>query len=121
MAQALKVGIFATICLIILAVLVWKIEDLNPFKQKGQKLDAVFDSVAGLDDKASVRIAGVRVGRVDGVGLSGTRARISLLLEGKPIRLTVGTHARIASLGLLGEKYVELVPGPPNAPELPAG
>jgi len=120
MKQALKVGIFATICLIILAVLVWKIEDLNPFKQKGQKLDAVFDSVAGLDDKATVRIAGVRVGRVDGVGLAGRRARVSIVLE-KPMDLTEGTHARIASLGLLGEKYVELIPGPAGAPRLPPG
>jgi phospholipid/cholesterol/gamma-HCH transport system substrate-binding protein len=120
MKQALKVGIFATICLVILAVLVWKIEDLNPFKQKGQKLDAIFDSVAGLDDKATVRIAGVRVGRVDGVGLAGRKARVTLILE-KPMDLPEGTHARIASLGLLGEKYVELVPGPAGAPPLPPG
>jgi phospholipid/cholesterol/gamma-HCH transport system substrate-binding protein len=120
MTQALKVGIFATVCLIILAVLVWKIEDINPFKQKGQKLDAVFDSVAGLDDKATIRIAGVRVGHVDGVSLAGRKARVSLVLE-KPIDLTEGTHARIASLGLLGEKYVELVPGPSGAPRLPPG
>jgi phospholipid/cholesterol/gamma-HCH transport system substrate-binding protein len=121
MAQALKVGIFATICLVILAILVWKIEDLNPFKAKGERHDAVFNSVAGLDDKAAVRVAGVRVGRVDGVGLDGQKARVTLLLEGKPLALTQGTYARIASLGLLGEKYVELVPGPPGAPPLPKG
>jgi phospholipid/cholesterol/gamma-HCH transport system substrate-binding protein len=118
MTQALKVGIFATICLVILAVLIWKIEDINPFGQKGQKLDAVFDSVAGLDDKATVRIAGVRVGHVDGVGLDGRKARVTLVLE-KPLNLPAGTHARIASLGLLGEKYVELVPGPAGGPPLP--
>ena len=118
MSSLIKVGVFATLCLVILAVLVWKIEDLNPFAVKGQRLDAVFPSVAGLDDKASVRVAGVRVGRVDGVGLQGTQARISLALD-KPIPLTVGTQARIANLGLLGEKYVELVPGPPGAPPLP--
>ena len=118
MKSLVKVGIFATVCLIILAVLIWKIEDINPFKVKGQRLDALFPSVAGLDDKASVRVAGVRVGRVDGVGLQGTRARITLALE-KPLPLTQGTTARIANLGLLGEKYVELIPGPPNAPPLP--
>ena len=119
MKSLVKVGIFATLCLVILAILIWKIEDFNPFKVKGQRLDAVFPSVAGLDDKASVRVAGVRVGRVDGVGLQGTRARITLALE-KPLPLTQGTTARIANLGLLGEKYVELVPGPPTAPPLPA-
>lgn len=118
MKSLVKVGIFATVCLIVLAVLIWKIEDLHLFGIKGQRLNAVFDSVAGLDDKASVRIAGVRVGQVDGVGLQGTKARISLVFD-KPQPLTVGTTARIANLGLLGEKYVEIVPGPPGAPPLP--
>ncbi|HEY4575788.1 MAG TPA: MlaD family protein, partial [Thermoanaerobaculia bacterium] len=118
MKSLVKVGIFATICLVVLAVLIWKIEDLHLFGVKGQRLNAVFDSIAGLDNKASVRIAGVRVGQVDGVGLQGTRARVGLSLD-KPIPLTVGTTARIASLGLLGEKYVEIIPGPPGAPPLP--
>jgi phospholipid/cholesterol/gamma-HCH transport system substrate-binding protein len=118
MKSVIKVGIFATICLVALALLVWKIEDINPFTTKGQHIDAVFRSVAGLDDKASVRVAGVKVGHVDGVGLQGTSARITIALE-RPLPLTVGTTARIANLGLLGEKYVELIPGPPDAPPLP--
>ena len=115
-----KVGIFATLCLVVLALLIWKIEDLNPFTTKGQRLDAVFTSVAGLDDKASVRVAGVQVGQVDGVGLEGNKAA-SPWRSTSPSRLTLGTRARIANLGLLGEKYVELIPGPPNAPPLPPG
>ena len=120
MKSLVKVGVFATVCLVILALLIWQIEDWNPFVKQGQRIDAVFDSVAGLDDKASVRVAGVRVGEVDGVGLQGNRARITLRLD-KPLPLTVGTTARIANLGLLGEKYVELIPGPPDAPPLPPG
>lgn len=119
MKSLVKVGVFATLCLIVLAVLIWKIEDFR-FGVKGQRLHAIFDSIAGLDDKASVRIAGVRVGEVNGVGLQGTKARVTLVLD-KPIPLTVGTTARIANLGLLGEKYVEIIPGPPNAPPLPPG
>lgn len=120
MSQVVKVGLFATVCLIVLAVLVWKIEDINPFAKKAKTVDAVFDSVAGLDDKASVRVAGVRVGRVEAVGLEGRRARVSLLLE-QPVALTEGSYARIANLGLLGEKYIELIPGPLDAPPLPPG
>ncbi|HEV7518341.1 MAG TPA: MlaD family protein, partial [Thermoanaerobaculia bacterium] len=85
MSQAVKVGIFATICLVVLAVLIWKIEDINPFHKSGQRVDAVFDTVAGLDDKAAVRVAGVRIGRVDGIKLAGERARVSMVLE-TPIR-----------------------------------
>jgi phospholipid/cholesterol/gamma-HCH transport system substrate-binding protein len=120
MKNALKVGIFAAIALAVLAFLILRIEDLKLFGAEGQRIDAVFDSVAGLDDKAAVRVAGVRVGRVDGIGLDGARARVSLLLE-QPVPLTVGAHAVIASAGLLGDKYIELVPGPPGGAPLPEG
>lgn len=120
MSQAVKVGIFAFISLLILGYLILRIEDFRIFGGGGQRVDAVFDSVAGLDNKATVRVAGVRVGRVDGIGLSGDRARVTLLLE-QPLKLTEGTRARIANMGLLGDKYVELVPGPTDAPPLPPG
>lgn len=120
MSQVVKIGIFATVCLVILAVLIWKIEDINPFAEEGRRVDAVFDSVAGLDEKASVRVAGVRVGRVDGVGLDGRKARVTLLLD-QPVEMPVGTFARVANLGLLGEKYIEIVPGPVGGPPLPPG
>ena len=48
MKSVIKVGIFATICLVVLALLIWKIKDLNPFQVKGQRVDAVFRTVAGL-------------------------------------------------------------------------
>src|SRR5688572_25129255 len=118
MSQAVKVGMFATVCLVILAILIWQIEDINPFADKGRRIDALFDSVAGLDEKASVRVAGVRVGRVDGVGLEGRKARVTLLLE-KPVDMPQGTIARVANLGLLGEKYIEIIPGPAGGPPLP--
>ena len=120
MAQMIKVGIFATVCLVILAVLIWKIEDISPFHKQGKHLQAVFPTVAGLDDKSAVRMAGVRIGRVDGIGLAadGRSAQLRLLIE-QPVPLTEGASARIANLGLLGDKYVEIVPGPPTAPPLP--
>jgi len=120
MSQVVKVGLFATVCLVILAVLIWQIEDINPFAEEGRRIDAVFKSVAGLDEKASVRVAGVRVGRVDGVGLQDRMARVTLLLE-QPVPLVEGTIARVANLGLLGEKYIEIVPGPPGGKPLPPG
>lgn len=120
MSQAIKVGIFATIVLVALAVMILRIEDIDLFAGEEHRVDALFDSVAGLDDKAAVRVAGVRVGRVDGVDLEGRRARVTLLLE-KPLELTRGSRAAIASTGLLGDKYIRLIPGPVDAPPLPPG
>ncbi|MBI5104200.1 MAG: MCE family protein [Solirubrobacterales bacterium] len=50
--------------------LVHAIEDLPfPGKARAATAEVGFKDVAGLDDKSAVRIAGVRVGRVDGIRL----------------------------------------------------
>ena len=110
MSQAVKVGIFGVIALAVLAYLILQVEQWSPFAPEGVRYEAAFDSVAGLDDKASVRVAGVVVGRVDGVGLSDDRALVTLLLE-RPVELRQGASARIANLGILGDKFVRSTPG----------
>jgi len=120
MPQAVKVGIFAFIALVLLGWFILRIEDIRLFEPPGERLAADFDSVAGLDDKAAVRVAGVRVGRVDGISLADRKARVGLLLD-RDLGLTEGTLARLATSGLLGERYVELVPGPAGAAPLPPG
>lgn len=120
MSQAVKLGLFAIVVLVLLAVMILKIEDVPLFGGPQRTVVAEFTSVAGLDDKAAVRIAGVRVGRVDGIALRDRAARVNLALE-EPVPLTEGSRARIANMGLLGDKYVVLEPGPEGAPELPDG
>lgn len=120
MPQSVKVGIFMTVALVVLAWLILAVEDWRLFGPRGTRVEAEFESVAGLDDKAAVRLAGVRVGRVDGIRLEGRRARVSLLLD-QPVPLVEGTVAAIANQGLLGDKFVELRPGPVGAPPLPPG
>ncbi len=117
MSNMAKVGIFMALALAVLGYLIFKIEDLDLWGKTGQRVEADFESVAGLDDKAAVRVAGVRVGRVDGIRLVEQRAVVGLLLD-PPITLTTGTSAKISSLGLLGDKFVELELGPPGAPTL---
>lgn len=118
--QVVKVGIFMTVCLVLLGWLILRVEDWKLWGPKGVRVDAVFDSVVGLDDKAAVRLAGVRVGRVDGIRLEGRKARVSLLLD-QPIDFVEGSSARIANQGLLGDKFVELRLGPEGAALLPPG
>jgi phospholipid/cholesterol/gamma-HCH transport system substrate-binding protein len=117
----IRVGIFMTIGLLALGWLILRVEDWRFWRGgKGVRIEALFDSVSGLDDKAAVRLAGVRVGRVDGIRLDGRKARVSLLLE-EPLALTEGTVAAIANQGLLGDKFIEIRPGPEGAPRLPPG
>jgi len=54
----------------ILAFFVLKIEDVKVRRTSDtKKVMAIFDSVAGLDNKSAVRVAGVRVGKVTKIDL----------------------------------------------------
>ncbi len=121
MTPAAKIGLFMLIGLIILGAFIIKIQDI-PIGERGnrQLVTATFPSVAGVDKKSDVRIAGVRIGKVEKVFLKHGRAELLLSLNPN-VRLHVGSSARIVSLGMLGDKYVEVLPGNPNAPLLPPG
>lgn len=116
-----RLGAFLLAALVILGVFIVKIEEI-PIGAKGNRsrVQAAFPSVAGLDEKSPVRIAGVRVGLVEKIELEGTRALVTLVLNAG-IGLRQGATAEVTSLGMLGDKYVELYPGPLEAPALQPG
>ena len=121
MTPAARIGLFMLTGMIILGVFIIKIEDI-PVGERGDRLQvtARFSSVAGLDRKAAVRIAGVRVGKVEAVTLDGNEAILELSLDPQ-VKLHEGAWAQITSLGMLGDKYIEILPGDPTAPPLPSG
>jgi len=120
MSSAAKVGVFMLIVLAILGYFILKIEDVQIGHGTGaRKVTALFDSVAGLDNKSAVRVAGVRVGKVSNIKLRPDgKAEVTLDID-PDVVLHPGAIAHVANLGLLGEKYVELDPGPSNAPVIP--
>jgi phospholipid/cholesterol/gamma-HCH transport system substrate-binding protein len=121
MSTAAKLGAFFLVVLILAGVLIWRIEDLRLGRGPAKKMSVEFKDVSGLDAKSTVRLAGVRVGKVSKIRLSPDgKAVVDMLLD-SDVDLRQGASASVASLGLLGEKYVELVPGPVGAPELPEG
>ncbi|HAK59284.1 MAG TPA: hypothetical protein DCO77_02725 [Nitrospiraceae bacterium] len=82
------------------------------FGDKGYTIVTTFDSVAGIDSKAVVRMAGVKIGSVEKVELIDSKARLTLRIW-PDVLINRGSKAVIRTMGLLGEKYVEIVPGPP--------
>ncbi len=121
MTPAARIGFFMLLGLVILGVFILKIEDI-PVGERGerQSYEARFESVAGLDRQAAVRIAGVRVGSVKEISLDGSQALLVLSLD-PAVRLHEGAVAQVNSLGMLGEKYVEILPGDPSRPLLAPG
>ena len=65
MKREIKIGIFMTIAIFILSLFIFIVGDISVlFKKKGYPLFVNFDSVAGLEKRAVVRMAGVKVGFV---------------------------------------------------------
>ena len=121
MSTAAKVGGFFLVVLVLAGLLIWRIEDLRLGSGPAKKISVEFKDVAGLDAKSTVRLAGVRVGKVARIRLTPDGKAVVEMDLDKDVELRQGASAAVANLGLLGEKYVELVPGPVGAPELPEG
>ena len=74
---------------------------------------ARFDDVAGLRRRAKVSMAGVTIGRVAeiNVDMEYGEAVVSIEIDGEAGNLTADTGAQILTEGILGARYVNLLPG----------
>lgn len=74
---------------------------------------ARFDDVAGLRRRAKVSMAGVTIGRVAGieVDMAYGEAIVRIEIDGQVGGLTADTGAQILTEGILGARYVNLMPG----------
>ncbi|MBV9497220.1 MAG: MCE family protein [Acidobacteria bacterium] len=117
MSSAAKIGAFMLVVLAILGYFALRIEDIDLSRGKNTRtIKVTFDNVAGLDEKSPVRVAGVRKGKVTKIQVLPTgKAEVTLEVD-DDVPLRSNAAARVANLGLLGEKYVELDPGTEAAP-----
>lgn len=114
MQVELKVGILITVAIAILFILTFTLGKFS-FFQKGYNIKVAFNFVEGMDNGAPVRMAGVRVGNIKEVNLitQENRVVLSIWIDGNiPIRKD--SRFYLSTLGLMGEKYVEINPGVSN-------
>jgi phospholipid/cholesterol/gamma-HCH transport system substrate-binding protein len=80
--------------------------------ESGYELVAQFDRVDGLQPGSDVRISGIKVGTVIDQNLDPTtyRAEVRFTMR-EDVELPAETSAAVVSDGLLGGKYLALVPG----------
>ena len=76
-------------------------------------ISARFDDVAGLRPRAKVSVAGVTIGRVVAidVDLEFGEAIVLMEIDGEAGSLPTDTGAKILTEGILGARYVGLLPG----------
>jgi phospholipid/cholesterol/gamma-HCH transport system substrate-binding protein len=108
-----KVGIFVFIGLVILTMLVMLIGDIKNMLA-AYRLDIVFSFVNGVKIGAPVRYAGVDIGQVNDLKVigegPGSKVAVKTLIR-RGVKIPVDSQVWINTLGILGEKYIEIMPG----------
>lgn len=116
----LKVGVFILIGIAILFVIVFSIGDINIIKT-GYRIKVMFNFASGIGPSAPVRLAGVGVGQVEGIKIiydekdKRSKAEISAWIQ-EGTKIENDAVVTINTLGLLGEKYLEILSGTQGAP-----
>jgi phospholipid/cholesterol/gamma-HCH transport system substrate-binding protein len=107
------VGQFVLIGLAALLFLSLKVSNLTSMASgPSYTVVAFFDDIGGLKPRAAVRSAGVVVGRVRRIDFDDQRYQARVLLEiDSSVDFPKDSSAQILTAGLLGEKYIGLLPG----------
>jgi phospholipid/cholesterol/gamma-HCH transport system substrate-binding protein len=105
-----KVGLFILIGMLLLGYMTMQVGQRGVGIKKGYLVAVVFDNVAGLNKHSSVQIAGVEVGRVEDILLKDGKALVRLRIIPN-VTLEKDVSAAIKTRGVLGDKYIEILPG----------
>jgi phospholipid/cholesterol/gamma-HCH transport system substrate-binding protein len=106
------VGIFVIITLICTGYLFLIVGDFSRFFKDRYAVHGYFSSVSGLKKGASLNLAGVRVGHVSGITIDTEYLMAKVTMEiDSHIEVSEDSIASIRTEGIIGEKYIEILPG----------
>ncbi len=110
----ISVGAFVLAGIIALVFLAVRVSGINASAStEGYLLQARFDDVSGLRERAKVTIAGVTVGRVTSIVVDAEygEAVVGLAVQDDVAPLSLDTGAQIVTEGVMGGRYIALTPG----------
>lgn len=114
------VGLFVIAGILCLGYLSIKLGRMEILGGKGYEVYAIFSNTGGIKTGSAVVLAGVEVGRVKSISLENYQAKITLTLQPE-IKIQEDAVATIKTKGLVGEKYIEIIPGGSNEYVPPGG
>ncbi|RPH85053.1 MAG: MCE family protein [Candidatus Rokuibacteriota bacterium] len=118
--RTLRVGVFVLIGLAAFLGMIYALGARARLFEPRFTISAEFTEVGGLVGGATVRLAGVQIGRVSDVNLPaqpGGKVRVDMTIARQfGDRVRRDSVARIETQGLLGDKIIEISVGSPTAP-----
>jgi phospholipid/cholesterol/gamma-HCH transport system substrate-binding protein len=106
------VGVFLVIGILCVGYLTIKLGKREWIGSDYYTVTARFQSVAGLKKGAEVVISGVEIGKVDEITLDLDRMEALVQMKIKQeVQLTDDVIASVKTAGLIGDKYIRMLPG----------
>jgi phospholipid/cholesterol/gamma-HCH transport system substrate-binding protein len=102
-----KIGVVGSLVVLVVLAAVFEYRSL-PGLGDGATYRAEFADASGLQAKDDVQVAGVVVGHVDDVALSGDHVDVKFSADFRGVQLGGSTRATIKVATLLGKRYLEL-------------
>ena len=116
-AIEIKVGFFVVLGIGLFLAFLFAIGDLSTYFQPSYYVRVLFDSANGINSGSPVQYAGVEVGKVQDIRLvnppGSVIPQVEILMRlPTSVKVRADDEASISTFGLLGEKFLEITPGP---------
>ena len=109
MNQNIKVGIMTLLSTAVLIYMVYVIGDFS-FSEKGYNFTISFYAINGLSKGSNVSMSGVKIGKVTSIEIVDDQVYVHAYISDKKHHIRRKSTFTISSAGLMGEKYVEIMP-----------
>ena len=119
----LKIGLVITIALVLLLMSVFFAGNIKELFIRKVELKAQIQNVEGLRKGAPVWIHGLEVGYVKNIKLNPVFGTIVTMEIDENVLsfISEDSQASVMTMGLLGDKYIEISPGSPKSPPIHLG
>jgi phospholipid/cholesterol/gamma-HCH transport system substrate-binding protein len=126
MARPVRIGMLVTAALVILMITVFSLGSEQRFWERKIQYEVHYTRTGGLQVGSQVSLNGVLIGSVEEMrfppdpAVNYIQVLVNVRGEVAP-RIREDTVASIRTYGLLGDRYIELSAGSPDAPPIPPG
>ncbi|MDE3099188.1 MAG: MCE family protein [Verrucomicrobiota bacterium] len=114
-----KLGFFVALTMLAAVLIVETLGNFNWFRG-GYHVVGMFNTVQDLKEGNEVKMAGVEIGKVVSIQLTGQKARVVMKINNGEVVKTDST-ATIKFMGLMGQNYVSISFGSAQAPQASDG
>jgi phospholipid/cholesterol/gamma-HCH transport system substrate-binding protein len=114
----LKVGLLTLVAMASVVVMSLKITQNQSGFGKHIQYKTILEDASGIFEKTPIKVAGINAGKISKISLTGNKALINFeILE--DIKVTQSAKLKIKSVGLLGDKFIDMDLGTQKGERLP--